>query len=134
MEPQLPDPEEGQTFLGWFTKSEEGYENFTGFGGSVVVEDTNKDTVVHVFARYGLLYTVAFHDTIWDDVIVDTISGEYIQGNTKVSLDEIVKRTVKVDAGADKMCTGWALSKQDAADRKKLAEDSGRGNSETGRS
>ena len=123
VEPQLPDPEEGQTFLGWFTKSEEGYENFTGFGGSVVVEDTNKDTVVHVFARYGLLYTVAFHDTIWDDVIVDTISGEYIQGNTKVSLDEIVKRTVKVDAGADKMCTGWALSKQDAADRKKLAED-----------
>ena len=75
-EPQLPDPEKGQTFLGWYIKSDGAYERFNGFGVVIRVEDTNSDTVVNVFPRYGELYTVCFHDVTQDDVIVDTISGE----------------------------------------------------------
>ena len=119
-EPQLPDPEKGQTFLGWYIKSDGAYERFNGFGVVIRVEDTNSDTVVNVFPRYGELYTVCFHDVTQDDVIVDTISGEYVEGNTEVSLTEINKRTV--DVGADSMCTGWALTKEDAQNLNKLTE------------
>lgn len=119
-EPQLPDPEKGQTFLGWYIKSDGAYERFNGFGVVIRVEDTNSDTVVNVFPRYGELYTVCFHDVTQDDVIVGTISGEYVEGNTEVSLTEINKRTV--DVGADSMCTGWALTKEDAQNLNKLTE------------
>ena len=111
-EPQLPDPEEGKSFLGWFTLADGAYQSFTGFEGYIRVPDTNTDTVVNVFPRYGQLFTVQFRDTTQDDAIIDTISGEYVAGSTTVSLTEINKRTV--DAGADSMCTGWALSKEAA--------------------